>query len=154
MLVDLHLLVALEYKVTPTLSLLKTQGSAGWIVTKRPGVDYFVQYMSRLYELCVLQSTPMNLGTAVLDKIDPTRSVITYRVYQHLMASNRRGFLRRLEKLNRPLEKLVFLDSSKENVDAPDNVLVIPKWDGVSPDTSLLDIIGFLQGSKKKGKCF
>lgn len=43
----------------------------GWRVAKRPGVDYFLHYLSQYYEIVVFTSIPMFMAEPVLRKLDP-----------------------------------------------------------------------------------
>ena len=43
----------------------------GWRIAKRPGVDYFLRYLSQYYELVVFTSQPSAMGDQVMRKLDP-----------------------------------------------------------------------------------
>ena len=43
----------------------------GWRMAKRPGVDYFLRYLSQYYELVIFTSVPSAIGGPVLMKLDP-----------------------------------------------------------------------------------
>ena len=43
----------------------------GWRIAKRPGVDYFLRYLSTYYELVLFTSQPMAVVEQVLRKLDP-----------------------------------------------------------------------------------
>ena len=45
----------------------------GWRIAKRPGVDYFIRYLSQYYELVVWTSQPMMIADPVIRKLDPFR---------------------------------------------------------------------------------
>jgi mitochondrial import inner membrane translocase subunit TIM50 len=47
----------------------------GWRLAKRPGVDYFLRYLSQYYELVLFTSTPSMLADPVLRKLDPYRII-------------------------------------------------------------------------------
>jgi mitochondrial import inner membrane translocase subunit TIM50 len=47
----------------------------GWRLAKRPGVDYFLRYLSQYYELVLFTSTPSLLADPVLRKLDPYRII-------------------------------------------------------------------------------
>lgn len=47
----------------------------GWRIAKRPGVDYFIRYLSQYYELVLFTSQPSFIGDSVLRKLDPYRIV-------------------------------------------------------------------------------
>jgi len=48
----------------------------GWRMAKRPGVDYFLRYLSQYYELVVFTSLPSMTGDSILRKLDPYRIVM------------------------------------------------------------------------------
>ena len=45
----------------------------GWRIAKRPGVDYFLRYLSQYYELVVWTSQPMLNADPIIRKLDPFR---------------------------------------------------------------------------------
>lgn len=47
----------------------------GWRIAKRPGVDYFIRYLSQYYELVLFTSQPSFIGDSVLKKLDPYRII-------------------------------------------------------------------------------
>ena len=47
----------------------------GWRIAKRPGVDYFIRYLSQYYELVLFTSQPSYIGDSVLRKLDPYRII-------------------------------------------------------------------------------
>jgi mitochondrial import inner membrane translocase subunit TIM50 len=48
---------------------------SGWRIAKRPGVDYFIRYLSQYYELVLFTSQPSYIGDSVLRKLDPYRII-------------------------------------------------------------------------------
>ena len=48
---------------------------SGWRIAKRPGVDYFIRYLSQYYELVLFTSQPSFTGDSVLRKLDPYRII-------------------------------------------------------------------------------
>lgn len=48
----------------------------GWRTAKRPGVDYFLRYLSQYYELVIFTSMPMTYADPVIRKLDPFRIVM------------------------------------------------------------------------------
>lgn len=48
---------------------------SGWRIAKRPGVDYFIRYLSQYYELVLFTSQPSFFGDSVLRKLDPYRII-------------------------------------------------------------------------------
>lgn len=48
----------------------------GWRLAKRPGVDYFLRYLSQYYELVIFTSTPSMTAQPIINKLDPYHIVM------------------------------------------------------------------------------
>lgn len=48
----------------------------GWRMAKRPGVDYFLRYLSQYFELVIWTSQPMGMAEQVIRKFDPFHIVM------------------------------------------------------------------------------
>ena len=48
---------------------------SGWRIAKRPGLDYFIRYLSQYYELVLFTSQPSFIGDTILRKLDPYRII-------------------------------------------------------------------------------
>lgn len=48
----------------------------GWRMAKRPGVDYFLRYLSQYYEIVIFTSLPSMTGDSIIRKLDPYRIVM------------------------------------------------------------------------------
>ena len=53
----------------------------GWQLAKRPGVDYFIRYLSQYYELVLFTSVPSMLGGPIYSKLDPY-NIITWPLFR------------------------------------------------------------------------
>lgn len=53
----------------------------GWRMAKRPGVDYFLRYLSQYYELVIFTSQPSALADPVIRKLDPYH-IITWPLFR------------------------------------------------------------------------
>lgn len=53
----------------------------GWRLAKRPGVDYFLRYLSQYYELVLFTTTPSAMGDPVVRKLDPFQ-IIMWPLYR------------------------------------------------------------------------
>lgn len=47
----------------------------GWRTAKRPGIDYFIRYLSQYYELVLFTSVPLAMADPVVKKLDPFRII-------------------------------------------------------------------------------
>lgn len=48
----------------------------GWRMAKRPGLDYFLRYLSQYYELVIFTSVPSMMADPIIKKLDPYRIVM------------------------------------------------------------------------------
>lgn len=53
----------------------------GWRMAKRPGVDYFLRYLSQYYELVIFTSVPWAMGDPVIKKLDPYH-IVTWPLFR------------------------------------------------------------------------
>ena len=53
----------------------------GWRMAKRPGVDYFLRYLSQYYELVIFTSLPSAVADPIIRKLDPYR-IVTWPLYR------------------------------------------------------------------------
>lgn len=117
----------------------------GWQVMKRPGVEPFLLEMGKRYEVVVYTDEPAMYADPVINKIDPHRAVL-YRLYRQETQYHNGKHVRDLSKLNRDLRQVLFISA---NPDAyafqPENALKVKPWDHSTQDTTLLDLIPFLQ---------
>ena len=53
----------------------------GWRMAKRPGVDYFLRYLTQYYELVIFTTLPFVAADPVIRKLDPYR-IITWPLFR------------------------------------------------------------------------
>lgn len=53
----------------------------GWRMAKRPGVDYFLRYLSQYYELVIFTSQPWSMAEPVIRKLDPYH-IVTWPLFR------------------------------------------------------------------------
>ena len=117
----------------------------GWRTFKRPGVDAFLRHMSQYYELVVYTEQLATYGEPILERLDPQR-FISYRLYRDATRYTRGTHCRDLSTLNRPLERVLLLTTDAKAAQLqPENALVIKPWDLDPNDTTLLDMLPFLE---------
>ena len=54
----------------------------GWRMAKRPGVDYFLRYLSQYYELVIFTSVPSMIAQPIISKLDPYRMIIMWPLFR------------------------------------------------------------------------
>ncbi|KAG9292190.1 hypothetical protein G9A89_023910 [Geosiphon pyriformis] len=117
----------------------------GWRTAKRPGVDYFLAYMSSLFEEVIFTSQPQYIAEQVVNKLDPLQ-LVPFKLFREATRYVEGKHVKDLSKLNRDLSKVIVMDSNPEAYALqPDNAIAVPPWKGDSSDTFLIDIIPFLE---------
>ncbi|KAI9773065.1 MAG: mitochondrial inner membrane protein required for protein import [Geoglossum simile] len=117
----------------------------GWRIAKRPGVDYFLRYLSQYYELVVFTSTPSMIADPVIRKLDPYR-IIMWPLFREATRYKDGKYIKDLSYLNRDLSKVILLDTNSAHAEyQPENAIIIPKFAGSPNDKELVSLIPFLE---------
>jgi import inner membrane translocase subunit TIM50 len=117
----------------------------GWRVAKRPGMDYFLRYLSQYYELVLFTTVPFAIADPLVRKLDPFRFIM-WPLYREATKFKDGEIVKDLSYLNRDLSKVIIIDTNPRHVrDQPENAIVLPKWTGDPKDTELVSLIPFLE---------
>ncbi|CAL4894309.1 unnamed protein product [Urochloa decumbens] len=140
-----------EHVFTLVLDLNETlvysdwQRERGWRTFKRPGVDAFLEHMSRLYEVVVYSDQPPMYVEPVLERLN-SRGTISHRLSRPATKYLDGKHYRDLSKLNRKPNQVIYLSAhALENCLQPENCVNIKPFKLESDDTQLLDLIPFLE---------
>lgn len=118
----------------------------GWRTAKRPGVDYFLGYLSQFYEIVLFSSQPLYTAAPIAEKIDPYQAFMPYRLFRESTRSVKGKVVKDISFLNRDPSKVIVLDVNPEHVALqPENAIVLQPWDGSPRDKGLVDMIPFLE---------
>ncbi|EKM53656.1 uncharacterized protein PHACADRAFT_260127 [Phanerochaete carnosa HHB-10118-sp] len=118
----------------------------GWRTAKRPGVDYFLAYLSQFYEIVIFTTQFHYTALPIIEKLDPYQFFIGYKLFRDATRSINGTPVKDLSYLNRDLSKVIMLDTHPEHVSAqPENAIILPKWTGQSGDKGLIAMIPFLE---------
>ncbi|KAH7097950.1 HAD-like protein [Auriculariales sp. MPI-PUGE-AT-0066] len=118
----------------------------GWRTAKRPGVDYFLAYLSQFYELVIFTSQPSFHAAPIVEKLDPYMFYIMYRLFRESTRFVDGHVVKDLNFLNRDLSKVICLDTHAEHISLqPENGVVVKPWDGNPGDSGLVALIPFLE---------
>ncbi|EMR63281.1 putative mitochondrial import inner membrane translocase subunit tim-50 protein [Eutypa lata UCREL1] len=117
----------------------------GWRVAKRPGVDYFLRYLSQYYELVLFTSVPYAMGEPLIRKLDPFRFIV-WPLFREATKYKDGEIVKDLSYLNRDLSRVIIVDSKATHVqNQPENAIILPPWKGDPKDTELVSLIPFLE---------
>ena len=117
----------------------------GWRTAKRPGLDYFLGYLSQYYEIVIFGSNYQMYSEKTVLKLDPMHAYVSYALFREACRYKDGKLIKDLSLLNRDLGKTVIIDVEPESVSAqPENALIVKPWDGKSDDY-LIQMIPFLE---------
>ena len=117
----------------------------GWRIAKRPGVDYFLRYLSQYYELVLFTTQPSSMADQVIRKLDPYR-IIQWPLFREATLYKDGGYIKDLSYLNRDLSKVMLVDTDPVHArNQPENAIIIPRWTGDPLDQTLVQLIPFLE---------
>ena len=123
------------------------QREHGWRTAKRPGVDYFLAYLSQFYEIVLFTSQPPYTAIPIVEKLDPHMIYILYKLFRDSTRYHNKQVIKDLSYLGRDLKKVVMLDTNPKHFSAqPDNAIHMQPWTGSRADTDLVGMIPFLEG--------
>lgn len=121
----------------------------GWRTAKRPGVDYFLGYLSQFYEVVLFTSQAAYTALPIIEKLDPFGAFIMYKLFREATRTTKDGLVKDLSYLNRDLSKVVAIDTNPTMYALhPENAIIVPKWraDGSGAEASgLVGLIPFLE---------
>ena len=117
----------------------------GWRTAKRPGLDYFLGYLSQWYEIVLFTTQTFAQLEPVLDKLDPDRRYIAYQLFMESCRLHNGKLVKDIRHLNRDPRKVIMIDINPDHVSLqPENAIVMQPWKGDKNDRELLGLVSFL----------
>mmetsp|Transcript_1145 Transcript_1145/g.7465 ORF Transcript_1145/g.7465 Transcript_1145/m.7465 type:complete len:280 (+) Transcript_1145:198-1037(+) len=118
----------------------------GWRTFKRPGVDAFLKQVSQFYEVVVYTDQLQTYADPILDRLDPNRQYIHYRLYRDATKYTGGEHVRDLSQLNRDLSRVILISPNEKAFRLqPDNAIQVRPYNLEKEDTVLLDLMPFLE---------
>jgi import inner membrane translocase subunit TIM50 len=116
----------------------------GYRTAKRPGIDYFIRYLSQYYELVLFTSVPIAMADPVIKKLDPYHFIM-WPLGREATKYDGGEYVKDLAYLNRPLNRTLVIDTHAPHVkNQPENAIIIPKWSGDPKDPGTKDLVALI----------
>ncbi|XP_021724463.1 mitochondrial import inner membrane translocase subunit TIM50-like [Chenopodium quinoa] len=128
--------------LSETLILHDWKRETGWSTFKRPGLDAFLKHMTQIYEIVVYTDKVLedNIYAKLMEKgVHHVlgRAATKYQDGKHF---------RDLSKLNRDPSRVIYVSAhALETCLQPENCVSIKPWKKEADDTTLIDLIPFLE---------
>ena len=117
----------------------------------RPHCIEFLKNMSEIFEIAIFTAAMQDYADGILNKLDPNKKYIKYRLYRQHTSISGISFVKDLSKLGRDLNKVIIIDNLSDNFKLqPNNGLSIKTWLDDMNDTQLIDIGDFLKNLIEK----
>jgi len=116
-----------------------------FFVHKRPHVDYFLDVVSKWYELVVFTASMEIYGAGVADKLDNGRKILQRRYYRQHCTLDLGSYTKDLSNISHDLSSIFILDNSPGAYRSyPANAMPIKSWFTDATDTALLNLLPVL----------
>ncbi|KAG9441042.1 hypothetical protein H6P81_016896 [Aristolochia fimbriata] len=117
----------------------------GWRTFKRPGVDAFLEHLAHFYEIVVYTDQTGTYTDSVIERLDQ-KGCIQFRLSRSATKYKDGKHYRDLTKLNRDPSRVIYVSGhALEGSLQPENCVEIKPWKLEADDTTLLDLIPFLE---------
>ncbi|KAJ0230393.1 Mitochondrial import inner membrane translocase subunit TIM50 [Hirschfeldia incana] len=153
---DLHpseqnVVYTLVLDLNETLLYTDWKRERGWRTFKRPGVDAFLEHLSKFYEIVVYSDQMEMYVGPVCEKLDPN-GYIRYKLARGATKYENGKHFRDLSKLNRDPKRILYVSGNAFDTSLqPENCVPIKPYKLESDDTALVDLIPFLEYVARNG---
>ena len=118
-------------------------------VVKRPGVDEFLNRLSKHYELIIYTASLSKYADPVLDYLDP-KGLCSYRLYREHCTFFNGIFVKDLSRMERELSDTMIIDNSPASyLFHTECAIPIVSWYDDQSDTDLYKLIPILESLAK-----
>ncbi|XP_022649742.1 CTD small phosphatase-like protein 1 [Varroa jacobsoni] len=133
------------YDFSFKLQLPVSKKTADVYIQIRPYLDEFLRITSQWFELAVYTASLPMYADKILDRIDP-KELIKHRLYRQHCAIFKDFYVKDLEFLGRPLNRILIVDNHPASYMAQrDNGVPIYSYFGQPDDTGLKHLLTFLE---------
>jgi Dullard-like phosphatase family protein len=114
-------------------------------VAYRPHLHQFLRTVARAFKIVVFTASLSSYASPLLDQLDPTNEIISYRLYREHCVEVNGAKVKDLSLLGRPLDRVAIIDNSPvAYLFQPRNAIPIRSWFEDPHDTDLLVLLQLL----------
>ena len=114
-------------------------------VQTRPYLQYFLENLSKLYDIYIFTSSDKEYANLIIDRILPNLKN-NHRFYRDSCSSICGYYVKNLNLMRKSLQRTLLIDdSSGSSLKCPKNLVKINPWNGEENDNILLNLLKLLQ---------
>jgi len=128
-----------------TLNVVIDNHPVSFFVHKRPHVDYFLETVSKWFDLVVFTASMEVYGKAVCDKLEENKVIFKRRLYRQDCRLEFQSYTKDLAQVNSDIGSVFILDNSPGAYrHYTENAIPIKSWFSDQYDTCLLNLLPVL----------
>ncbi|CAK74856.1 unnamed protein product (macronuclear) [Paramecium tetraurelia] len=140
----------LVLNISGTLLHMDYVFGVGGEIKRRNGLQRFLEKLPKMYEVVILSDDETMFTQQITQKLDPTRQIFAGAFGRESMVFEKGRYIRDLKYINRPLNRVIVLDSDPERMyQYQDNGIFIKPFDGKQNDEVLKDVLLLLEHLSK-----
>ena len=123
------------------------------VLRVRPGIFEFLETLGKYYEIIVFTAATQDYADLLIDAIEENKIYFDYRLYRQHAVIIDNDFVKDLNRLGRPLDKIIIVDNMPQNFRLQkENGINIRAFWGEDPyDTALIELTSILVNIAKEG---
>ena len=128
-------------------------GENGGILKIRPGINEFLEEIGKYYELIVFTTATQDYADLLIDAVEEDKIYFDHRLYREHAVIIDNDFVKDLNRIGRPLEKIIIVDNMPQNfrLQKENGIMIKAYWGEDNLDTALSDLIPILVNIAKEG---
>eukprot|EP01016_Furgasonia_blochmanni_P038304 TRINITY_DN4610_c0_g2_i5.p2 TRINITY_DN4610_c0_g2~~TRINITY_DN4610_c0_g2_i5.p2 ORF type:complete len:244 (-),score=50.72 TRINITY_DN4610_c0_g2_i5:860-1501(-) len=114
-------------------------------VYKRPGVDFFLRRVTKLFEVVIYTASLSDYANPVIDRLDPERQ-IPFRLFREHCTLQEGIYVKDLDRLGRDLKDVIIIDNSPNSFKLHQgNAIRVENFIDDREDRELLEMLPFVE---------
>ena len=123
------------------------------VLKLRPGIYEFLETLGKYYEIVIFTAATQEYADLILDSIEEKKIYFDYKLYRQHAVIIDNDFIKDLNRLGRPLDKVIIVDNMPQNfrLQKENGINIRAYWGEDPNDTALFSLKDILINIAKEG---